>query len=343
MGRGFREKRWDSRAGILPSRRLGGSNRISPEDAYELWVQHNWWQHQREFDAKHAERLAAEMVVAVDLSIGIGPDNIPRVFNGQHTLWAIYLSGRTMQVSITIYMCRDNQGMANCYAIFDSNKTRSAATVLETYRKSGQLNISYPATRHHKWAQSVACAENDFSQPKRQQTNSAKMTHATRPEVVKFAEWMEANIENVNQVKGLLPMGIGACFYAMYRSDPVNAERFLKAYLSGAGLSENHPILIMRNRLTINKPPAEHGATASRLHSEIMYTCWRKFCLGEPLSSTRRTTRLPKWDDWRIYVAPPTATLVLGGNPLDVEVMDTEDGDTVQAHRNIRKKQLKRA
>jgi hypothetical protein len=292
---------------------------ISPDEAEELFLHHNW-SVQRKFDDRHAERLASEMVVAVEISVALGPDNFPRIVNGQHTLWGMYMAGRPMQVTVTPYMCRDDIGMANCYAIFDSNKTRSAATIIDTQKQVGGIDIAHSATRHHKWAQCVACAENDFNQPKKQQTNTAKAAQAARPEVIAFAKWIEARIESNNQIKGLLPMGIGACFYAMYKADPIKAEQFLKMYLSGVGLTENHPILILIRRLTINKPVAEHGATACRLHAEIAYTCWRKFCLGEPLMATRRTIRLPKWNNWRIYVGPAKATLRLGGSEVKVEV-----------------------
>lgn len=300
---------------------LCGSRVITPEDAEDLYNKHNWWDFQRKIDERHVERLAAEMVVAVDISIAIGPDSFPRIVNGQHTLWAIVTSGRPIQASITVYMCRDKQAMANLYAIFDSNKTRSAATVIETQRKAGGIEIEHPASRHHKWSQAVACSENDFHPPKRQLTNRAKMQQASRPEVIDFAKWIERLIQNANQIKNLLPMGVAAGIYAMYRADPVRAEQFLKMYLSGAGLEESHPILILRNRMTIGKPEGEHGASVSRMHAEVLYTCWRKFCLNEPLLSTRRTQRLPAWDRWKVFISPTLpATLTLGNAQVEIEI-----------------------
>ena len=283
---------------------LCGSRIITPEDAEDLFNYHNWWDFQRKFDGKHCERLAAEMVVAVDISIALGPDNFPRIVNGQHTLWAIVTSGRPIQASVTVYMCRDRIAMANLYSIFDSNKGRSAATVIETQRKCGGIDIEYPASRHQKWSVAVAAAENDFHAPKKQLTNRAKMAQASRPEVIEFATWIERLIQSSNQIKSLLPMGVAAGVYAMYRASPLKTEQFLKMYLSGAGLEESHPILILRNRMTINKPEGEHGASVCRMNAEILYTCWRKFCLDEPLSVTRRTSRLPAWDDWKIYISP---------------------------------------
>lgn len=282
---------------------------IQPEDAEEIFLHHNWFDGQRKFDDKHAERLSSEIVVAVDLSFALGPDNYPRLVNGQHTLWAMFMSGRAIQATVSIYVCRDEKSMANLYSIFDSNKTRSTSTIIDTYKKTGALHINHSSSRHNKWAQCVACAENEFTQPKKQQTNATKFAHASRPEVQKFANWIESLIDNTNQIKGLIPMGVGASFYAMYRADPVKAGQFIQQYLKGVGLTDQHPILVLRNRLTINKPVAEHGATACRMHSEITYTCWRKFCLNEPLLSTRRTKRLPKWDNWMVYRAPESLIL----------------------------------
>lgn len=299
---------------------LIGSHVVTPEEAEELFSYHNWIKGQRTFDGQHASRLASAMKVGVAIDIAIGPDNYPKIVNGQHTLYAIFQSGRPKQISVTVYMCRDDEGMANCYAIFDANKTRSAATVIDTHKKVGTLDWTYPASRLHKWAQCVACAENEFGQPKNRRTNSSKIEQARRPEVLKFGHWIEERIDSANQIKGLVPMGVGAGFYAMFRADPVKAERFLKMYLTGVGLTEHHPVLVLRNRLTVNKPRHEHRSTACRLHAEIMYTCWRRFCLGERMQSTRRTTCLPAWDKWSIYVPPTKATLKLGGADMEIAV-----------------------
>lgn len=286
---------------------LSKVNVITPEMAEELYTLHNYDANRR-FDQSHAERLSEQMVVAVQISIAIGPDNYPVVVNGQHTLWAIFMSGKDMQAQITVYMCRDNNAIAQLYGIFDSNKIRSAASILDAHRKSGSLTIEHSSIRHHRWSQAVSCAENDFAQPKNRVTNAEKADRASRPEVIQFANWIESHISGATaQSTRLAPMGIAACFYAMWCSDRVKADEFVKMYVTGIGLTENHPVLVLRNRLTVNKPEAEHGATASRLHAEIAYTCWNKFCRNEPLLSTRRTRALPKYDRWKIFVTPGEA------------------------------------
>ncbi len=278
---------------------------LSPEDCYELFTMHNY-ENQRAFSTAHAERLAAEIAV-IQIDICIPPDNYPIITNGQHQLWAAWSRGQTIQASVKLWMCRDRAGVANNYAIHDSNKKRSAAQILETQRKEGLLNISHSAGRHHAWSKGVACAENDFRQPKSMTTNSAKIAAACRPEVIKFANWMEgiiSDLAGMSALKNLVPMGIKAGFYAMWHCSSKKAEEFIRSYLLGADLARNSPVLILYRRLGIARPPHEHQATACRLHAEILYTCWRKFCRGDPLSATRRTLNLPRWDRWGIFVSP---------------------------------------
>lgn len=276
---------------------------ITPEMAEELFTYHNY-EYQRRFDQGHAERLSSEITVMVAIDIAVGPSCYPEIVNGQHTLWAAYMSGKHMQARVTVYMCRDVKAVTDLFSIFDSNKVRSASTILETKVNAGVLNITYPASRHHRWAQCVACAEAGFQQPKARCTNAEKADRAQRPEVIEFAKWIEKHLVDRTNSSKMITMGIGACLYSMRHADPEKADQFIKMYLSGTNLSENHPVLVLRERMTIDKPEAEHGANATRLHTEIAFTCWGKFCRDELLYSTRRTKNLPRWDKWKIYTTP---------------------------------------
>lgn len=280
---------------------------ITPEMAEELYLYHNY-AGQRSFDQAHAEHLSKTMVIGVHLGIAISPSGYPVLVNGQHTMWAIYMRGQHIQAQFSVYMCKDEGAVARVYSIFDSNKTRTPANILDAYRNSGSLDISHPSTRHWRWSQAVACAENDFSPPKTRLTNSEKAQRASRQCSIDFAQWIEGHLQGVgNRGDKLLPMGVAACFYAMFVSDKSKADEFIKLYLSGAVSKEHHPALVLRNRMTIGKPENEHGASAARTHAEIAYTCWGKFCRDEQLLATRRTTHLPNWDRWKIYVTPAEA------------------------------------
>ena len=97
---------------------------ITPDDAYELFCQHNY-DKQRRFDEGYARRLASSMVVAPNMDFAIGPDGKCMIENGQHQMWAIFLRGLPTQASITVWMCKDEAAMADLFCIFDDNKRRS--------------------------------------------------------------------------------------------------------------------------------------------------------------------------------------------------------------------------
>lgn len=275
---------------------------IEPEDAYDLFLHHNY-AHNRRFDQAHSTKLSNAIKVGTSIDIGVGPGNFPSVVNGQHTLWAIYMRGQPTQVSLTIYQCRDDSAMASLFAIFDTPKIRTLAQSIEANKSSGSMDMTVSSTRHQRWTQSVAAAENDFNPPKVRETLAEKTARAQRPEVIAFSEWLEGMIENGNQAK-MVQQGVGAAFYAMSISDKERAESFIRKYLTGIGVTDKHdPVGQIRNRMTINKPHAEHGSSACRMHAGLVFSAWRAYCLNKPLRLMKTTKDLPKANRWKIFAS----------------------------------------
>ena len=79
---------------------------ITPDHAEELFIYHNY-KGQRSFDQAHATQLAKSMKVAPAIAFAIDDSNHAQCVNGQHTLWAIRLRGKTTQAAVTIFQCRD--------------------------------------------------------------------------------------------------------------------------------------------------------------------------------------------------------------------------------------------
>jgi hypothetical protein len=272
---------------------------ISPDDAHELFCHHNY-SDQRKFNESHARRLGMTICVAPDIDFAIGPDGKAFIVNGQHTMWAIYLRGTTTQAAIKIWMCRDKQAMADLYAIFDDNKKRTLNNAIHAAQGASSLTYEGKETRLAKWSQCVGIAENEFSRKNSsKEGKSFQLDRAKREDVQSFAKWMDKHVQDSFQMK-LVPQGIGAAFFAMWKSDRANAEKFAKQYFTGANLEKDSPALYMRNKIA-NRPKGLHAASVCREHAEIMFTAWRKACLNEPLQSLRRTIALPEPNKWKIY------------------------------------------
>lgn len=292
---------------------------ITPEDAFEIHVHHNY-DAQRRQDDNWAKELAENMVTAVGIDLAIGPGGKAFVVNGQHTLWAIYLRQRTTPASISVYQCRDDQAMADLYAIFDSNKVRTSRQVVYAAQNANSLSYDGPVNKLVKWSQCCFIAENGFTRKNMgKQGNSKKVETARREDVQRFAKWMDSHVTEAHHVK-LVPQAIGATFFAMFTSDLPNAERFACGYFRGVGLEEGSPILIMRNRMN-NRPQNLNAARAAIELIQFMYSAWRKFCLAESVvpKSFRRILTVPEFDKWRIYESSKKM-LTLAGNTVKVAV-----------------------
>lgn len=312
---GYYQDAEQSRAGYL----------LDPDDAYDLFVHHNY-ESNRKFDQAHSANLAHNMAVAVAIDIAIGPSGFPVVVNGQHTLWAIYMRGRPTQISVTVYQCRDKAAVAAVFALFDSNKKRTLANTIDA-AVAGGLKLNVSSRHHQRWTQAVAAAENNFNAPRSRATNAEKMERATRLEVVAFSEWIDGLIENAQQAK-MVQQGIAAAFYAMFASDLDNATKFVKRYLSVVREDINDPVGRLRDRMTINKPQAEHGSSACSMHAGMAYTAWRAFCLGKTMKQVRQTKDIPAPDKWKIFTP---ASSVVSMDAASVVNVNSEVGVAAKA------------
>lgn len=290
---------------------------LTPEDAFDIHVHHSY-DSQRKQDDNWAKELAENMVTAVGIDLAIGPGGKACIVNGQHTLWAIYLRNRTTPASISIYQCRDEQAIADLYAIFDSLKVRTGQQVIHAAQNANALHYDGTANRLVKWSSAVAVAENGFTRKSMgKQGNSKKVELAKREDVQKFADWMDSHVTEVHHTK-LVPQAIAAALFAMFTSDLPNAEQFACGYFRGVGLEEGNPILAMRNKM-INRPKNLHMASAALEIVQFMYSAWRKFCMDETLVNFRKTMVIPDCDKWRIYESSQK-TIMLRGNRAPLAV-----------------------
>lgn len=293
--------------------------RITPEDAFDLYNHHNY-DHNRSFDQQHATHLSKAMRVAPNIDIAIGPSGKPVVVNGQHQLWAIFMKGVTITASVTVYQCRDEASIARLFTIFDANRKRSQQNAIAAAKGAGDLDCDVPANKLARWSQCVATAEADFRRQTVSETNWEKMERVHRPEVQGFATWIEELVSD-RKTKLLITQGVGAAFYAMYRSDPIKGEEFIRKYIQGTNLGETSPVLKLREKM-LDRPEGQHDASVCRNHAELTFVAWRKFCLGEPMQICRAVSNIPHYDKWKIYIAPPPVQST--DSPPDGTVLDID-------------------
>ena len=283
---------------------------IDPEDAFELFMHHNY-KGNRNFNQAHATRLAEAMGIVTNIDIAVGPSARPDIVNGQHSLWAIYMKNLPLQTAVKIYQCKDDNTIASLYAIFDDNQKRTYAQAIHAATEAGSIQTDINSVRFARWAQFSYVAENGYKR-KGVESLSFKLERAKREDVKEFIEWIDPLVVQ-HKASKLVSQGIGAAIWSMFISDPPNAQQFTEKYLSGVGLdAADNPILKLRNWI-LNRPPGEHAGTVCRYYAEMAYTSWRKFCLGENLMNLRRTRALPQPDEWKIYVSPTTVKLEIKG------------------------------
>jgi len=291
---------------------------IDPDDAKDLLLCHNFEHCQRDFKDKWAWNLAKDINTVHNIVFAIGPAGKAMIVNGQHNLGAIMHRGLTTQAVVTIQMCRDEQAMGDLYNTFDDNIRRSFTNSIHAAKGVNALAYEGKDANLARWCQSVAIAENDFNR-RIKEGRSDQIDRAKREDVQTFASWMDEHVTDPLQRK-LAPQGVGAAFFAMWKSDLENAKKFARFYFTGEDMRGKHPALVMRNKMS-NRPKGEHAASVCRYHAELMYTAWRKFCLDQPLQSVRPTRALPTPDKWRIYKSATKAMqITLGGVDQKISV-----------------------
>ena len=292
----------------------GGPAIIGPEQAYNLFLYHNY-KGNRNFSQRRANDLAKCMDLSTNLSIAIGPDHYPDVINGQHTLWAINMRGRPMQCEISVYLVRNEQAKARLFGIFDTPQKRSLPNTIDAAKNAGLLPDNISSNHLARWSRAVACAKSGFKPV--HESLEEKQALVEDAQSLEFSVWMETFVKD-NFTRKLAKKGVVAALFATFISDKTKATEFAASYFKGTGLDDGNPILKLRENM-INRAKAEHSASAFHEHAGIVYSAWRKFCLGEQMLYMRRTKSLPDYDRWKIFPPAmlPREELTICDEPMD--------------------------
>lgn len=201
--------------------------------------------------------------------------------DGQHRLWACYLSGQSFECYVVV----DAPVVKNLFAYYDSGKNRSAADALHTAGLNGLGRV------HAKAIDLLIRYEHDKLGP----IKSIRFPKRTTREVLAFALEHPEYLRAVDRMFGQFPDAVrvignkeaaAAFAWLVIRSyDDAVVERFLRSLGSGAMLNEDDPILALRAVLTI---PTEDGRPMkNRTRLALLTKAFMMSVAGQAMNRTR--------------------------------------------------------
>jgi hypothetical protein len=169
-----------------------------------------------------------------------------KVEDAQHRLWACYFG----KVTFPTYIVTDVPVAADLFAYIDDNKVRSAADALYTSGTNG-LSSTLAGTIKLAWRYDNMAIAIFGPQPRiRDMTNIEVMEYArNNPDLIAAAHTLGASYKRAARIIDNRPV---AAFFAWRVIRHYGIERldeFMDSLGSGALLTEDSPILALRNRL----------------------------------------------------------------------------------------------
>lgn len=194
------------------------------------------------------------------------------LIDGQHRLEAVIRSGVTIE-SLVVH------GLdPKAFNTIDSCRRRSVA---DTFAVGGDVNavkLASAARIVYDYFHSTPYANYRF-------TNiDAEQTLADHP-------GLRESVSRCLHTGGVIPNSIvSACHYLFAMADKDRANEFVERLISGAGLNDGDPILLLRNKLIANR--AAKAKLSNKYIMAVTIKTWHYFIRGESM-------RYIKWDEER--------------------------------------------
>jgi hypothetical protein len=202
--------------------------------------------------------------------------------DGQHRLWAGYLSGTTFRSFVVVTTPVE----PNLFTSYDSGKGRSAADALHTAGMNGlgkviARAITELAVRYDHDALGPVKSVRFRPIYQREVLDYAQ----THDELVRAAHLMFGNHPDAMRVIGSKHTAAFFAWLVVRAYDEAELERFCKPLGSGANLTEDDPILAVRERLML---PTDDGTKMpSRTRLALLNKAFNMSVSGQKLGRTR--------------------------------------------------------
>jgi hypothetical protein len=176
---------------------------------------------------------------------GLGFDKTGRLVDGQHRLWACYLSGASFETFV-IASVRERKHL---FAYIDNGKLRTAGDALYTAGANGVSPVIAAAVHlSHAYDNKLL---NILRAPKmRRMSNAEVLQYAqAHPDLARATHHIVSNFSRAINVIGSKPVTAFFGWKAILAYGEQPLEDFLTPLGSGANLAEDNVILGLRNRL----------------------------------------------------------------------------------------------
>lgn len=174
------------------------------------------------------------------------------LLDGQHRLWAVVRSNKPMTTLVV-------RGLSSeAFKTIDAGKSRSMADYLKI---DGFKDVN------HNILAAAARIVTAFDTKTGVYKSSTKKTSPT--ELLAFCSKHDGLVESVkhsDRMKKITSQSVAAgCHYVFSVVDPEAAHSFFEALATGAGLSQGHPALTVRNRLMSVRADRRAGSAYQRM------------------------------------------------------------------------------
>jgi hypothetical protein len=201
---------------------------------------------------------------------GIAFDSTGRLIDGQHRLQAICNAGVTVTMLVsTGWPQRQSSARNTTMDTFDRGLNRSVAD---------QLGLQHGMT-DARYAVSYATVVAKLCRGLQQ---SLKMSTALTLAVCEqFSDGLKFSVENRNNLQGLRTCGVLGAVAFSFAVFPHKVPEFYEALVSGAGLGKNHPVLPLRNWLTVGEGAKYITGSAHFYQASVVLNHIQRFCLDQ--------------------------------------------------------------
>ncbi len=213
---------------------------VTPAMAQE-WLRLNT--HNRPLSMARAKGMAADMAAGrwSVTNETIGFDTEGRLLDGQHRLQAVVLAGVPVKMGITFGL------QPEVFTKINIGSTRTPGDILsiEGVKRGKTVSASLKLLALYTGAAMIPTHINGGNSG-----SARKMSNEAVLALFRKHPQMERSVEIAASCWSVLPMASGGfCHYVFSQKDPEGADLFFSYLSNGAGLNENSPVLMLRNKL----------------------------------------------------------------------------------------------